>query len=1027
MSEFNVRNDLVEVVGVVATAWVDSSVVDQPGPNTWHLMVQLDAGSPLLVAANGQVNPFGWLECRVTPVAPYRGEPYAGRLVAGMIGRKVRLSGSWGDLKEGGTTRGTMISPIAWVLVDQSAIGSPASAPQDFGVTPITEEHGFSQTVRDVDLLAFSDDSPFELGVTPPPHHREDRHYELSIPFPFRPQSNAIPRFEECVDRDDLEQLLYGKRMVPAPAFPFHVDRQHTLAITPGAANDVLQVSVDTGTPAVVGQGFFYAKLALTYDEGFDKMCNPDICLTDPGRSCQATGESRLSYEWPKLGPALAGDLLLGPAGGTGVLGRLLGALEGPQFYDHMVMFVEDDGRSVRHCTASDDRIAKEAYYTVTLKVETPFGDTSKKLPLQGIRNDVLRFAWPGTISQNLGELCHTGLNRSNPQFHFATLYPEVVASEAPTPTRPRPLLWQLAPAERAKRTGFHDPEAVGTAKRDPDAHSTSRDVYALARLQKDPAFRSEIDPDTQRPVGWIAPILVRPHPFLAAAAQDSLRTVAAEAKKISAHYRFFSYSDARIVLNPAFNAPPPGAWGPNAGADWAANTRAAVCSSFVWAAVQAANPILRAANKPRIELEGEGEPEDKRLAADPDGLYQYTLPERTKAAKALFEFTHDRVAKEVDKAIDDLPGLVSAMLDVVPGASGVIDDAKELLSSVVADQLCNTFAFDAVSDLGSTWNNPGIGVAVSPDDTKLRWDVRADPTMAPPAISPAKINVYGHATPVVIPEPGWRITPIYRIREVIGKASVSGAVVRREVSNQPAKPVIGATVRLGCEQRLTAFANRAIGFQFVDTKAGRYHLQASQFVLDPTTNIWLEWKSKREDIKLLNGDNISGVVLELFPPPGLARTVDIVSHHDIVDRVVVGKDRWGHPDMNGKLHLAFDPLDVPTASAVQQNTKVKDTFDQTTPEVGSGVHVRVTVDGRLNKVVATDGSESFDGTVICDVTIVFFDTSEGETNDTLQDLNILLQLGETHTTSYNMVSADTVPERASGTVTVSNLLASLP
>ena len=44
-------------------------------------------------------------------------------------------------------------------------------------------------------------------------------------------------------------------------------------------------------------------------------------------------------------------------------------------------MFVEDDGRSVRHCTASDDRIAKEAYYTVTLKVETPFGDTSKKLP----------------------------------------------------------------------------------------------------------------------------------------------------------------------------------------------------------------------------------------------------------------------------------------------------------------------------------------------------------------------------------------------------------------------------------------------------------------------------------------------------------------------------------------------------------------------------------------------------------------------------------------------------------------------
>lgn len=191
--------------------------------------------------------------------------------------------------------------------------------------------------------------------------------------------------------------------------------------------------------------------------------------------------------------------------------------------------------------------------------------------------------------------------------------------------------------------------------------------------------------------------------------------------------------------------------------------------------------------------------------------------------------------------------------------------------------------------------------------------------------------------------------------------------------------------------------------------------------------NIGLEWKSKLEDIELRDGDNITDVVLELFRPPGLARTVDIVSHHDIVDRVVVGKDRWGHPDMNGQLHLAFDPLDIPTAPAVQQNTRVTDTFDQTTPEVGSGVHVRVTVDGCLNKVVAPDGSESFDGAVICDVTIVFFDTSEGETNDTKQDLNILLQLGDTHTTPYNMVSADTVPERASGTVTISNLLASLP
>src|SRR5258708_1504950 len=75
---------------------------------------------------------------------------------------------------------GGRLGNVARMLFVVNIIGqalAPASAPQDFGVTPITEEHGFSQTVRDVDLLAFSDDSPFELGVTPPPHHREDRHY----------------------------------------------------------------------------------------------------------------------------------------------------------------------------------------------------------------------------------------------------------------------------------------------------------------------------------------------------------------------------------------------------------------------------------------------------------------------------------------------------------------------------------------------------------------------------------------------------------------------------------------------------------------------------------------------------------------------------------------------------------------------------------------------------------------------------------------------------------------------------------
>jgi hypothetical protein len=390
-------------------------------------------------------------------------------------------------------------------------------------------------------------------------------------------------------------------------------------------------------------------------------------------------------------------------------------------------------------------------------------------------------------------------------------------------------------------------------------------------------------------------------------------------------------------------------------------------------------------------------------------------------------------VSRQVDELIAGLSGLAGALLDIT-GASSGIDAVKEILADTVANQLCNTFATDAANDVSFTWQNDPVarvavspdGIAVSPDDTMLRWDVRA-PLYAPPPTSPDKINVYGNPIPIVVPNPGWRMTPIYHIREVVGKGTVRGTVVRRVISSQPPEDVVGATVRFGCEQTLTALSNRTVGFQFVDTKAGRYRLQASQFIVDPTTRVGLEWKSKAEEIELRDGNDLSGLVLELLPPPGFARTIDIRSHHDVVDHVVFGKDRWGHFDMNGRLPLAFDPLDVPAAPPEQQNTKLKDTFDKTTPEVGSGVHVRVQVVARLNEIIAPDGSRSFDGTVTCDVYITFFDASEGETDGTKQDLNIQLPLLGSHTTSYDMTSDDIVTEHASGTVTITNLMASLP
>lgn len=1003
MSNFELREDAVVVRGTVRSAWLEPFERDAfCFSGRWHIMVELATGDPLLSTADGKVSAFGWLDCVVTPVSPYRDQPRADRLLAELVGQKVYLAGSWGDVSDGGVIRATRVCAISRILVDR-------------GITPLVEEHGFSQVVRDVDVFAFSDDTPL-LFLEAPPHHQEDRHLEIEIAFPFRPQRSAVPTFVECVDRDDAEGVLYQFRSTPAPGFPAHVDRQHLFTIEATPAGDILKLAIDTGLPAN-NQGFFYTKIALTYDEAFATMCHPDACLSDPNSSCQKTTESRLSYVPSTLSSALAGDLLLGPAGGTGVLGRLLGALEGPQFYDHMVMFVEDDGHSVRHCTASDERIAAEAYYTDEVTVWTPFGPQSKRLPLHGIRHDVLQFGWPGTISQSLSEVCVTGRNTSNPQFSFAGLYPEVLAAESASP----PLLWQLAPAERDKRTSFHDPESAGTAKRNRDGHSRAR--YSLAKLQKDPAFRKEIDADTHRPVGWIWPILVKPHPMLAASAAQPLRAVAAAAKDLSAHYRFFSYTKAHIAVDPAHDAPPAGSWSDHAGVDWAAGTKAAVCSSFVWAAVQAANEGLRAKGLPRILLEGEGEPEDHRAAAELDGLYQYTERERGAAAKALFQFTHDRVTGEVDKAVDALPALLGTLLDVVPGVTDTIDDVKQVLGNIVANQLCNTFAADTPADLGWSWQRPGTGIAVSPDDTSLRWDVRVTPTPPPPAPA-GRLNVYGNPVPVMVPQGGWRTTPIYRVDRVLGKGRVRGRVVRRMDRDHDSSPVMGATVRLGCRTTSTALlADRTVGFDFVDIKAGRYDLQAFLFVVDKKTMVGQEWRSQARDVQLRDGDDQSGIELELVPPPGVARTLDIRSHHDIVDRVVIGKDRWGHYDVDQKIQLAFDPLDNEDAPPEQQNTKWTETWTQFTPAVGSGVQVKVSVSATLKHDPGTDP----DGTIVCDVHIVLFDTSEGETDGTLDDVAITLAAGDSHETPYNMASDDTVPERASGTVTITNLPAALP
>ena len=108
-------------------------------------------------------------------------------------------------------------------------------------------------------------------------------------------------------------------------------------------------------TPEVrqTSKAFCTRSSALTYDEPFEDMCLPDVCLTDPAKAVLFSGETRRTSEMA-TSPIRTRRVTSWPARPAvrGVLGRLLGALDPTQRFDHVVLFVgEDDGNTVRHCT----------------------------------------------------------------------------------------------------------------------------------------------------------------------------------------------------------------------------------------------------------------------------------------------------------------------------------------------------------------------------------------------------------------------------------------------------------------------------------------------------------------------------------------------------------------------------------------------------------------------------------------------------------------------------------------------------
>jgi hypothetical protein len=107
---------------------------------------------------------------------------------------------------------------------------------------------------------------------------------------------------------------------------------------------------------------------------------------------CQATSETRFVPMPGRFMNAKKGDAILSP-GGTGLIGGLLRQVHPPQNYSHSGIMTRNQDE-LTHSTASEDRLLD---YPVGSFLGTP-------APTDGHRADVLKYLWPGVITQAVAD-----------------------------------------------------------------------------------------------------------------------------------------------------------------------------------------------------------------------------------------------------------------------------------------------------------------------------------------------------------------------------------------------------------------------------------------------------------------------------------------------------------------------------------------------------------------------------------------------------------------------------------------------
>ncbi len=291
-------------------------------------------------------------------------------------------------------------------------------------------------------------------------------------------------------------------------------------------------------------------------------------------------------------------------------------------------------------------------------------------------------------------------------------------------------------------------------------------------------------------------PLVVKPPPQQDKTVRLTLHKVAdlalqygARPNEVSkAHYRLYGYTKANLSKA-----------GRNLG--WASDSLPTVCSSFIW---HMANDV------------------GVKLGTTKNGLANYNLANRAKAANWLHEYLKFEVAKAVP--------FIAKLLQI---------------DEYVANQIVNAFANDSVADITTKWKNPGMGVAVSPNNI-LEW------------FSPDQGGCYGHFEPVQHRPQMVVLQKISRWTPFVGTTTIQGTVKR--FIGGIYSPVANAMVRVF--EGMSAFTDTNGDFEIENVPVGAYIIDAQ------ATINHLKYADQQE--KLLIANQTNKLFFSLNPPKDL-------------------------------------------------------------------------------------------------------------------------------------------------------------